>query len=607
MAISFKKVSGKSGKKDVVTPSSLKGMGLFEIAIFLGVTGALILAGTPFFHFYRNDKHTYATADNVALAQNALGTFYQTYGHFPCPAPRTAAVDSPRYAQEDKVNACSPVQTGLAVGDLGDGTARALGRNNIPVRIGALPVRSLGLPDNADSDGWGHRLSYAVTENYATSSAPGNMNFGAITVQDSNGNNATSNPGNVVYIVMAFGSDPRGAYNTNGLLEQPCDLTVLAGKNCSDKGTFVSTILTSNAGVSTFTDSSVFEAARVCIPQISTGFTSGSGYALQLTGLIAGHAYTMPVVFRQTRVAPPAQSRGDSLGLYLTDRTGVIKNVTMLAPNTDLDALPTGATASTILNFTADAPTVRVGLFVVPGGANVNSYTPAMLNSLEFVNPVTNLPANIGDNVPPVLLHTDTGETINSVVSTTTHPPFIYSITSATGEIYHANGNLNPGHVGRFLRPDEICTLCTPAQQTGGQCTNGALTGTLVGVNNNMPCITGATATQYAGIDPVDPTTLDFGFEDWYWFNERSLPSLYNQPATGVVAAYPNGGNASISCYQMSDGTCPVAALWPDGYIPPAADSPHPLPDGFGGYIADVGDYDFSDVAGNLSFQTCAK
>jgi len=261
------------------------------------VSGLAIAGGAPLYSIYENHKKIDISSANLAQVQSALNTYYQNNGYLPCPAPRNVAVDTAGYGTD--IGTCSAATTGLPIGSLGDGTARAGGYTSQYVRIGAVPVRTLGLPDNVDSDGWGNRLIYAVTEIYANAAAaPSDMNEGEIAIVDSKGNNATGNPGNVVYAVIAQYSDTRGAYNSNGTLvggaacpSVPASITLpitsipitvtpagasLAGLNCSATDVFAATTLTSQAKANTFTDTAVYATGTGCVNTI-LGSTCSNG------------------------------------------------------------------------------------------------------------------------------------------------------------------------------------------------------------------------------------------------------------------------------------------------------------------------------------------
>jgi len=246
------------GKND---RNNIRGIGLVEICLFMVASGLMIAAGAPIYTLYENHKHLDTTNTNLTQAQSALDAYFMKNGRYPCPAPRTIGVDKAGYGQE--VAGCLAAAIS-PTGSMG-GTWRAVNAAVNPktaIRIGALPVRTLGLPDAADSDGWGHRIVYAITEPYAVASAqPKDMNSGAIVVEDSKGNNATNTANNVVYAVVAPGADEHGAYNSNGVQMAGACPTTPANLACADTGVFASTTLTSNAGgASTFTNIAAYRA-----------------------------------------------------------------------------------------------------------------------------------------------------------------------------------------------------------------------------------------------------------------------------------------------------------------------------------------------------------
>ncbi len=137
------------------------------------------------------------------------------------------------------------------------------------VRIGAVPVRNLGLDDNHIADPNGHLFIYAVSETQANlppqrhigdnscgptsnpinltcftfpASTPANpymtlapdQTQGAIDIQDPTaGFTSLVNPaGSALYVVIAPGKDGMGAYNLNGLQGIPCGGAGYDVKNC---------------------------------------------------------------------------------------------------------------------------------------------------------------------------------------------------------------------------------------------------------------------------------------------------------------------------------------------------------------------------------------
>lgn len=209
---------------------SLISMALVILAI--GLFGAAILKLST---VWDKSEMSVTTAERQKAVEEALFGFMLQNGRFPCPAPLSAEPDTPEFSHEVPAGSCTSAPY--------SGTFRAVGRDSRMVRIDAVPARILNIDDSLITDGWGHRFVYAVTEDYAAPGAQLDQDLGAITVYDGEGHNATAIPGNVVYALLSQGPDPRGAYNFNGRLIEPCDIDAKAGMNCDfSNAEFINTI-----------------------------------------------------------------------------------------------------------------------------------------------------------------------------------------------------------------------------------------------------------------------------------------------------------------------------------------------------------------------------
>ena len=286
--------------------TAVKGLSLFEVALFMLACGLMLAAGSPIYQAYLNQKNITTTTNNVALAQQALTTFYQMNGRLPCPAARNAPLDSANslgfvFGQEvSGASACKDNGAGAGGAQAGDGTVSVAGRvlpggsNNWMVRIGALPVRSLGLPDSVAYDAWGHLMNYAVTELYASTTIgtpPKDLLHGAVTLYDSAGNNITdpkngpTGYGMAVFAVVAPGPNGQGYYTAAGAQQGSCPTSGLAHQNCSDTGKFVTTMQTSYSSGSnalSFTNTVAYKAFTCTAGHGG----SGGGNFINLTFLI---------------------------------------------------------------------------------------------------------------------------------------------------------------------------------------------------------------------------------------------------------------------------------------------------------------------------------
>ena len=241
----------------------------------LAIGGILIAAiATGILNYMLQAKITTTQARMTAI-DDALGQYLTSNGAYPCPASLTDPIDTATYGVQVS-NDCF----GAAVAG---GTFRAASvapaPNNTPIRIGAVPVRTLNLPDQYIDDAWNDRFYYAVTEILAS---PGNAsvvplyspNGGSITIIDSKNNFVTLPPNWAHYAIMSVGEDRVGAYTAEGVVGMPCVTGTLESINCQQvTGQFRSTLLTGkNIGANTFDDFVVYHttAAQGIVP---TGLT----------------------------------------------------------------------------------------------------------------------------------------------------------------------------------------------------------------------------------------------------------------------------------------------------------------------------------------------
>lgn len=219
----------------------IRGISLIETSFFVVVLGLMLTATSPLYNLYHTNKKTSTTSSNVEMVQQALNNFYLTNGYLPCPAGRNIPVDGANFGRA-RTN-CSAIGGAVA----GDGTVstpgRTVGGANSSIRIGAVPVRDLGLPDSAMADARGHLFVYAVSESYAIPSAKvGDTVHGAISIVDSNSNPVTTLPGIAVYVVTAANADGAGAWTLSGKKKANCPASGESAENCNDDGTFLSKV-----------------------------------------------------------------------------------------------------------------------------------------------------------------------------------------------------------------------------------------------------------------------------------------------------------------------------------------------------------------------------
>ena len=194
------------------------GFTLIEISIVTIIIGLLSAGALEAYNVIETEKRIAVTDKNIETVKAAILAYQNHTGYYPCPATRAAKPDSKDYAVS---TVCGSFSNDEAL-------VSAASR----VSIGAVPGRTLGLPDNVLVDGWEHQLEYAVT-NSLTQEGTFKNGEGAIFVRDINGNDipAAANKGSNQFVIVSHGADGVGAWNYGGERYKPC---VTKGKDVSN-------------------------------------------------------------------------------------------------------------------------------------------------------------------------------------------------------------------------------------------------------------------------------------------------------------------------------------------------------------------------------------
>jgi prepilin-type N-terminal cleavage/methylation domain-containing protein len=232
----------KENPKTLKNRASEAGFTLIELSIVLIILSVTLAAfGSAFMQYLKNARED-AVKTRIEAVETGLTRFLALNGRYPCPAALDAAPDTATYGVEVSAN-CSTAATGT-------GTFLSAGTAGRRVRVGAVPVRTLNLPDEYAGDAWANRIMYAVTEVQAS---PGTFQQGdgAIAVVDTANNSVITPAGSAHYVVFSVGPDSLGSYTIQGVAGTPCNTAALDGENCDLDATFRATVLYSNSGTAT--------------------------------------------------------------------------------------------------------------------------------------------------------------------------------------------------------------------------------------------------------------------------------------------------------------------------------------------------------------------
>lgn len=195
-------------------PASATGFTLVELAVTLVVVALLLGMLVVPLGTQMDQQRISDTTRQLDLVREALIGFAVANGRLPCPAT-----------------------PGVASTAAGAGTENKPGAN-CGITDGVIPWTTLGLPE---TDAWGHRLTYTVTQEFAND-PPGTLSTflltdnGGITVRAAAGGTIIAS--NVPAVVVSHGKNGLGAYRSDG--------TQLAGaandelENANANTTFIS-------------------------------------------------------------------------------------------------------------------------------------------------------------------------------------------------------------------------------------------------------------------------------------------------------------------------------------------------------------------------------
>ncbi len=253
------------------------GFNLVEISIAVMVAGILMAAALTAENNYLLQEKISVTKARMAAIDAALVRYADNNSAFPCVASLTDPVGSATYGTQ--VTDCSIIPAGpissLPTG-ISPGTYRTAGSvfNTLPSydfwnRTGAVPVRTIGLPDQYMMDAWGSRFVYRVSERQtiptSIASTAGNNpcysfigyypSCGTTWLVDTNVNVIPSNGNGLDYLLISLGPNQVGGYDQNGVQNIPCFVGTVEGLNCLYFSSWLrDTSMYSENGAHTFDD-----------------------------------------------------------------------------------------------------------------------------------------------------------------------------------------------------------------------------------------------------------------------------------------------------------------------------------------------------------------
>ena len=193
----------------------LKGFSLVELSVVLAVIGLLMGMGITVGVSQVESAKVKQTHNKIEAINKAMMAFRVANGRIPCPANLTLGpthtnsgieASNPGYCRAGAITANFENGGGVATQGF--------------IVAGAVPIKTLGLPNEFMYDGWGRKFSYAVnvllTAENGFRDVPLYETCGGLTVHDPSGtkprtgNSATD--GGAAYVLTSHGKNGHGAY-----------------------------------------------------------------------------------------------------------------------------------------------------------------------------------------------------------------------------------------------------------------------------------------------------------------------------------------------------------------------------------------------------------
>lgn len=208
------------------------GLTLIDTVIALVLVGLLMIPIVHGLKLLKNQSASYTNDQNFYTASQALENFYSINGYYPCPADPQLGPDDEQYGE--------PLT-------LTGGTDCVIppGSNGLVVE-GAFPFKALKMTAKEALDGWGNKITYAVTTSL-TKASTFNEFEGKVEIQDNlascdlSGTPITGTDYHFVF--LSHGQNAAGAYNTEGRLVEKCKPDAgdppVESENCNKDQTFI--------------------------------------------------------------------------------------------------------------------------------------------------------------------------------------------------------------------------------------------------------------------------------------------------------------------------------------------------------------------------------
>ncbi len=194
----------------------ISGFSLLEMSIVLLII-AIVAGGGAVMLSASVEKRQYdETNEKMRVIQKALLDYRRAFNRLPCPGDLTLASTNAEFGLEAG-KTTNTVESCAGDSPAANYTSTFFTTAN-DIDVGALPVRTLGLPDDYMFDGWGRRFTYAVDNRFTVVDAFNNIDVSEATevrIMVLSASIATKTT-SAAYVLLSHGETGQGAYSREG-------------------------------------------------------------------------------------------------------------------------------------------------------------------------------------------------------------------------------------------------------------------------------------------------------------------------------------------------------------------------------------------------------
>ena len=189
----------------------IKGYSLLELAVVLVIIAVVAGSGITLGLQQVENAKRIQTNNKIAFIQEALMAYRTQNDRIPCPTDGAVLPTDADYGIEG-------ANPGSCIGGIPSANFSNL-TGNVYMSSGAVPFKTLNLPEEFMYDGWGNKLTYTVNNSFTAaksfSATPLSEDCGGLSVREPTGtNNRTTG---AVYVLVSHGKNGHGAYTRNGI------------------------------------------------------------------------------------------------------------------------------------------------------------------------------------------------------------------------------------------------------------------------------------------------------------------------------------------------------------------------------------------------------